>query len=536
MLDFFQNLFNTSGFPPRWHCGLWTAGHGWLHILSDTATWAAYYAIPFALAYVAYRRRDVPFRPLFWLFGIFILACGTTHLLEAAIFWWPAYRFLGLVKLVTAVASCGTVIALIPAVPKALLLRTPKQLEAEVQKRTVELAAANAHLEREIAERKRAEEEVRKLNGELLAADRQKDEFLAMLAHELRNPLAPIRSGLDLLQLQGEESEIILLMQQQVNHLVRLVDDLLHVSRILRGKIDLRREPVAVAKAVEQAVAMVRSTIDAAKHSLEVSVPAEPIWLDADPVRLVEIVENLLSNAVRYTPPGGNIRLRVERQGDHAVLHVSDTGVGIEPDLLPRVFDLFVQGPRTIDRSPGGLGIGLTVVRNLVEMHGGTIEARSAGQGQGTEFVVRLPLGPPPPKKSDPMREVRSLPSHRILIVEDNPAAAKLLALGLRKVGNHEVQVAHDGYAAIETAQKFRPELVLLDIGLPGIDGYEVARRLRKMPESDKLLIVAVTGYGQTEDCRRSKEAGFDEHLLKPVAFESLKELFRHPKLVSQAD
>jgi signal transduction histidine kinase/CheY-like chemotaxis protein len=535
MLDFFQNLFNTSGFPPRWHCGHWTAAHGWLHILSDTATWAAYYTIPFVIVYIAYRRKDFPFRFMFWLFGAFILACGTTHLLEAIIFWWPAYRFLGLVKLATAIASCGTVIALIPVLPKILELRTPKQLEEEVKSRTAELAEANALLEREIAERKLAEDEVHKLNAELREDDQRKDEFLAMLAHELRNPLAPIRSGLDLLQMKGETSEIVELMQEQVSHLVRLVDDLLHVSRILRRKVELRREPVEVAKAVNQAIATVRPMIDVQKLTLDVSIPAEPIWLNADPVRLVEIVGNLLGNAAKYTPPGGKISVSVERQEAEAVFRIVDTGVGIEPELLPRIFDLFVQGHRSIDRSHGGLGIGLTVVHNLVEMHGGTVEAYSEGQGKGAEFIVRLPVTAPKEKSGEPVSQRQRVQPYKILIVEDNPAAAKMLAWALRKEVSHEVQVVHDGYAALEVAPKFRPELVLLDIGLPGMDGYEVAMRLREMQDGDKFLIVAVTGYGQVEDRRRSLEAGFDEHLLKPVAMDSLKELFGHPKLVKQA-
>jgi len=532
MLEFFQNLFSTAGFPPRWQCGEWTTGHGWLHILSDVAIWSAYYAIPFVLAYVAYRRRDIPFRLMFWLFAAFILACGTTHLMEALIFWWPAYRLLGFVKLATAIASWGTVIALIPLIPKTLQLRTPDQLEEEVNKRTAELAEANLSLEREIAERKRAEDEVRKLNDQLRDADRRKDEFLAMLAHELRNPLAPIRSGLELLAMRGEKSEIVPLMQDQVSHLVRLVDDLLHVSRLLCGKVELRRELVRIDKVVEQAIATARPSIDAHQHGLAVSLPAEPIWLDADPVRLVEVVENLLHNAAKYTPTGGKISLTVERHADEAVVRVIDTGVGIEPDLLPRVFELFVQGHRPIDRSQGGLGIGLTLVHNLVEMHGGTVEARSGGAGRGAEFIVRLPARPAGEKENQASQEPDPTRPHRVLIVEDHPVAARMLALALREAGNHEVEIVDDGYAALETAKTFRPELVLLDIGLPGINGYEVAMRLREMPDGDKFLIVAVTGYGQEEDRRRSQEAGFDEHLLKPVALDVLKKLFRHPKLL----
>ncbi len=391
-------------------------------------------------------------------------------------------------------------------------------------------------LAEELARRVSVAIENARLYEELRETDRRKDEFLAMLAHELRNPLAPIRSGLELLAMEGVTSDTVPLMQEQVNHLIRLVDDLLDVSRILRRKAELRRELVEVARIVDQAVATARPFIDAHKHTLHVSVPAEPIWLDADPVRLVQVVGNLLNNAAKYTQPGGQIGLTVERLRDQVTVHVVDNGVGIEPEFLPRVFDLFTQGDQSIDRSQGGLGIGLTVVRNLVEMHGGTIEAHSAGRGKGAEFVVRLPVSAQKKTEKEPIRQAEPMRPCRILVVEDNVGAATVLARLMTKIGNHEVQVVHDGFAAIEAAKTFRPELVLLDIGLPGLDGYEVAMRLREMPGGEDMLIVAVTGYGQEEDRRRSKEAGFDEHLLKPPALDILRTLFSHSKLSRQRE
>lgn len=812
MFDFLANLFNTSGFPPRWHCGLWTAGHGWLHILSDIGIWSAYYAIPLVLAYVAYRRRDVPFRTLFWLFGAFILACGTIHLMDAIIFWWPAYRFLGLIKFITAVVSWATVIAIVPMIPEALHLRTPKDLEREVGQRTAELAESNEALRKgeqrlqlaleagrmgtwewslqtnrviwspnleaihgiapgsfpgtfeafenfihpedrqrvlrsvaeavdqgsehraeyrlvwpdgsvhwvesrgrvfydghgkpvrmigvrmDISERKRSEQSLRLLadasrslatlvdyqstmqkvaglavpnfadwclvhiadedgtlqplaaahtnpakaelldqlpkdltfgpkfqggatavyrtgqsammaeisdsdlesvapdrkhldvlrqldprsqicvpltlrnhvlgvmtfafsesgrrytpadlaiaedlahrsataieNARLYAqvrdADRRKDDFLAMLAHELRNPLAPIRSGLDLLAMSGCEQDTVELMQEQLNHIVRLVDDLLDVSRIMRGKIPLHKERVPLQLVLQRSLDSVRPLAEARGQELSVSLPTATIWLEADPVRLAQIATNLLNNAVKYTPKAGRIWLTAKQEGDHAVLSVRDNGIGIDPEMLPHVFDLFVQADRSLDRTQGGLGIGLTLVRNLVEMHGGTVEARSEGPGKGSEFLVRFQVSAQAHREPGPISPKAPAAPRRILIVEDNVGAAKVLARLLAKTGEHAIEVVHDGVAGLEKVKSFHPDLVLLDIGLPGMDGYEVARQLRQEPNGDALLIVALTGYGQEEDRRRSKEAGFDEHLLKPPSLDVLQTLFGHPKL-----
>jgi signal transduction histidine kinase/ActR/RegA family two-component response regulator len=364
-------------------------------------------------------------------------------------------------------------------------------------------------------------------------ADRRKDEFLAMLAHELRNPLAPLRSGLELLALgTSDHGETIQLMQDQVAYLARLVDDLLDVSRIVRGKVELRPEILALDTVVKRTEQYLRPVTDARGQELIVHLPEETIWLNADRVRLGQIIENLLNNGSKYTDRGGRIRLSVTREGDSAVIAVKDNGMGIEPDLLPRVFDLFTQSSRALDRAQGGLGIGLTLVRKLVEIHGGSIAAASEGPGRGSTFTLRLPVVETGPDDVPVPREPELAPCpRRVLVVDDNVGAARMLSLLISRLGPHEVETVHDGATALRRVGELRPNIVLLDIGLPGMDGYEVGRRVREDNQHDGILLVAVTGYGQEEDRRRSRQAGFDEHLVKPVAVEALHALLEHPKL-----
>jgi signal transduction histidine kinase/CheY-like chemotaxis protein len=385
-------------------------------------------------------------------------------------------------------------------------------------------------LEREVAQRQRLEKELQRRADELADADRRKDEFLAMLGHELRNPLAPIRNAVHLLRRLAASDPNLRqptdLIERQVQAMTRLVDDLLDVSRITRGKIQLRREPVDLAAAVTRGVETARPLIDAHGHVLTVTLPPEPIRLEADPTRLAQVIGNLLTNAAKYTEQGGHIGLTVERRPGEAAVRVRDDGVGIPAALLPQVFDLFAQGDRSPARSEGGLGIGLTLVKNLVEMHGGRVEARSEGPGQGSEFVVRLPL---PDEQAPNEGEAaaggrRPVPPRRVLVVDDNVDAAESLATLLR-VDRHEVRTAHDGPTALEEAATFRPEVVLLDIGLPKMDGYEVARRLRGQDGFQKALLVALTGYGQEEDRRRAAAAGFDAYLVKPADPAALHDL-----------
>jgi PAS domain S-box-containing protein len=376
----------------------------------------------------------------------------------------------------------------------------------------------------DIAERKRAEESLRE-------ADRRKTEFLAMLAHELRNPLAPVRNALCLLKLPGateaDKHEATGMMERQVEHLVRLVDDLLDVSRIMRDKIVLKRERVDLAAVLARAVEVSRPALDAQGHDLSVCVPTRSIRLEVDSIRLAQVFSNLLNNAAKYTERAGRIWLTAGREDGQAVVRVRDTGVGIAPDLLPHVFELFVQGERSLARSQGGLGIGLTLVKRLTEMHGGTVTAHSQGAGAGSEFLVRLPISPESPNEGDGKPvcgPTAAGGSRRILVVDDNVDAARSLALLLRLWG-HTVRTAYDGPSALAAAAADPPEVVLLDIGMPGMDGYEVARRLRAQAELRSALLVAVTGYGQDEDRRRAFAAGFDRHLTKPLDPDALQAL-----------
>jgi PAS domain S-box-containing protein len=375
----------------------------------------------------------------------------------------------------------------------------------------------------DITERKRAEDALKE-------ADRKKDEFLALLAHELRNPLAPLRNALQLLRMAGgsvetgEQAHSI--MERQLSQLVRLVDDLMDVSRISRGMIDLRKQPVEMAAVVSSAVEASRPFIKRMGHELTVTTPKQLVLLDADLTRLAQVFINLLNNAAKYSDRGGHIWLTVERQGSDVVVSVKDTGIGIDANNLPRIFDPFTQVDRSLAKSQGGLGIGLTLVKQLVEMHGGRIEAKSDGPGKGSEFVVRLPVvvetsGSLLPTEAETTAPKSSL---RILIVDDSRDGADSLGLMLRLMGN-DIRTAYDGEEAVAAAGAFRPDVVLLDIGLPKLNGYEACHRIREQPWSKGMVVIAVTGWGQEEDRRRSHEAGFDKHLVKPVEPQTLMKL-----------
>jgi signal transduction histidine kinase len=378
-----------------------------------------------------------------------------------------------------------------------------------------------------------------RLYGEVREADRRKDEFLAMLAHELRNPLAPIRNALHIMKQPGADGAVVgqmrELMERQVQHMTRMVDDLLDVSRITRGKIDLRKEVVDLASVVDRTVETARPLFEDRGHELTVDLPPEPVRLEADPTRLEQVLANLLNNAAKYTDHGGHIWLSARQEGGELVLRVKDTGVGIPADMLPRIFEPFVQSDRVLHHSQGGLGIGLTLVRRLVEMHGGTVTAHSEGPGKGTAVIVRLPaLSPKQPipgarAAGEGSEPVGAAPQRRILVVDDNVDAAESLAMLLRMEG-HDVRVAHDGSAALAAVEADPPDLMFLDIGMPVMNGYDVAQRLRQWPGLEHLLLVAMTGWGQEEDRRRSQEAGFDHHLVKPVEPDALHQLLARPR------
>jgi len=676
-VDFLTWLFRTEGFPARWHCGAgWQESPwlGWLHILADLGVWSAYLAIPLVLWYFVKRRKDLPFRKVFLLFGAFIFACGTTHLMEAVIFWWPGYRLAGVIKLFTAVVSWATVFALVRVVPGVLTMRTPEELEREIAARKsaeAELQKVNAELERRVAERtadlssavqavKESEQREKeraielesvlritptpiwishdtqchkitgnpasyrllgmaeqsnvsatattpltrsfteKRNGQplpkeelplqlsaargieingadltlvfqdgqechlygnaapirdreghvrgavgafvditsiknaeqsLKEADRRKDEFLATLAHELRNPLAPIRNSLEVLKLANGDASLIdasrETMERQMIQMVRLIDDLLDVSRITRNKLELRCGRVELASIVHHAIETCRPLIDAADLDFELTLAATPIYLHADSIRLTQVFSNLLTNAAKYTERGGKIRFVVEQVGNEAVITVSDTGVGIPPNMLPRVFEMFTQIERTRPLAQGGLGIGLTIVKRLVEMHQGTISAYSAGEGLGSQFTVRLPIlreNSSPVEHLNTNDQVPVIPPQRILVVDDNLDSAKSLTMLLKLSGN-DVRTAHDGQEALSIAEDFRPAVILLDIGMPVMNGYDTCRALRATEWGKSVQIIALTGWGQDEDRRKTKEAGFDGHLVKPVDHAELMRL-----------
>lgn len=382
----------------------------------------------------------------------------------------------------------------------------------------------------DITARKRAEITLRENEEALKDADRRKDEFLAVLAHELRNPLAPIRTGLELMRLAGEDQalneEVRGTMERQVQQMVRLIDDLLDVSRITRGTVELRKSRVELSAIVATAVETARPVIDEWQHRLSISLPPEPIILDADPTRLAQAISNLLNNAAKYMHRSGTIDLAAHRQGQEVVISVKDSGIGIPPQMLESIFDMFTQVDRSLERSHSGLGIGLTLVKRLIGMHGGSIAATSAGPNLGSEFTIRLPvvvglMRSQPPKHGE---NVATSSECRVLVVDDNEQGARVLAMLLTALGN-DVRIAHDGLAAVDVAAEFQPDLVLLDIGMPKLNGYEAARRIRELPWAKDALLVALTGWGQDEDKQRSRAAGFDHHFVKPVEPAVLKRL-----------
>lgn len=384
---------------------------------------------------------------------------------------------------------------------------------------------------RDITDRKRLEASLRQHAAELSEADRRKDEFLATLAHELRNPLAPIRNGLQIMRLSGGDGKVEqarTMMERQLTQLVRLVDDLLDVSRITRGKMELRRERVELRSVIDAAVEDARPLIEQAGHELVVAPSDEPIFVDGDVTRLAQVVANLLNNSAKYTHRGGHVRLAVGREGGMVAVSVTDDGIGIPPAMLGRVFEMFTQVDRNLEKTTGGLGIGLSLVKGLVEMHGGTIEARSEGEGRGSEFVVRLPIVTSVAGEPDSVDGAAggAVPSgsRRILVVDDNEDAADSLGQLLEMLGN-DVRTAHDGKAGVEQAKSFRPDVVLMDIGMPKLNGYEAARRIREQPWGKSMVLVALTGWGQEDDRRKSTDAGFDFHLVKPVETAALMKL-----------
>jgi signal transduction histidine kinase len=405
--------------------------------------------------------------------------------------------------------------------------RELEALNATLQRANAELERTNHSLQREVAERARAEQALQE-------ADRNKDEFLAMLAHELRNPLAPIHNALQLMRMKPAAAQAQWAQEviaRQLSSLTRLVDDLLDVSRITRGKITLAREPLEVGTLITRALETIEPLMQERGHTLTLQVPPDPLWVDGDPTRLTQALGNVLGNAAKYTERGGHIELVCTTDGGEVEIRVRDNGIGIPAELLPRIFDLFTQLDRRTDHSVSGLGIGLALVRRLVEMHGGSVRAVSAGAGAGSEFMIRLPLladvaAHAEAHSEQPAGDLPTVP-RRILLADDNPDALESLATVLRLRG-HEVFSAPNGALALETAVRHMPDVALLDIGMPLLDGYEVARRIRAQDWGKGVTLVALTGWGQESDRRRSQEAGFDTHLVKPLDLEKLSALLAH--------
>jgi len=550
----------VSEFLPHGVCYTWNKDLIWLHLIADSLIGVAYFSIPFALVYFVRRRQDLPFRWIFVLFGVFIIACGSTHLMEVWTLWYPYYWISGAVKAITAAASIPTAIALLFLIPHALtipgagqlremneslaqevaqrqrseekLRAAQMELEAQVMERTRDLANANRELQSQgeslqatLSERIRAEQDLRD-------ADRRKDEFLATLAHELRNPLSPIRSAVALIQRQGSPDarlrELSDIIDRQAKHMTRLLEDLMDASRITRNRIELRKERLDFSTVVAAALETCTPLIEAKGHTLKVTLPDSPLELEADSTRMAQILANLLSNAAKYTDPGGTISLSVVRDGNNIRISIRDNGIGIERDHLPRLFEMFSQAASALDRSGGGLGIGLALVRGLVEAHGGRVEAHSQGLGAGSEFVVYLPLFAPDRALVTShggmvTSPAPSRPLH-VLVAEDNADAANALA-ALLALSGHGVKIVSDGVSVVEEARVFRPEVAILDIGLPGLNGYEVAERIRTESWGSTLPLIALTGWGQEDDKRRAKEAGFDHHFTKPIDFSTLEKL-----------
>jgi signal transduction histidine kinase len=435
----------------------------------------------------------------------------------------------------------------------ASVLRSKVAVFAELHRKGRALEVANRALMSEVAERRRAEARLGELNesldrrvtertdaleardAQLHEANRRKDEFLATLAHELRNPLAPVRNAVQVLRLKGLASPELQwaseLIDRQVQAMSRLIDDLMDVSRINQGRIELRRERVDLAGVLNDAVETTRPLIDELKHELALDLPRQDFALDADPTRLAQAFMNLLNNAAKYTDPGGRIEVRVSQHGDEVVVSVGDNGIGIAPERLNSVFEMFSQVESALSRSRGGLGIGLSLTQRLVQMHGGSIEARSAGLGRGSEFMVRLPLASASGRSPDAGEPVRRPALHgspgaglRILVADDNRDAADTMALLLEAMG-HSVRHVNDGEAAVQAAAAFNPQVVLLDIGMPKLNGYEACRQIRAQEGGAAMKIIAITGWGQPEDRLNSGDAGFDQHLVKPVDPAVLAEL-----------
>ena len=527
MVDLFRWLLSSDDFMPHGHCFLWQPATLWLNVGSDALIAGSYFLIPVALYYfVRQRKAEIPFAWLPLMFAAFIFLCGSTHVMEIWTVWNPQYRAAGALKLATGLVSFGTLLSLIWVMPYAMLLRTPRQLQAEVAARTAELAEVNARLQGEVARRDAAEQELRR-------ADRLKDEFIATLAHELRNPLAPIRNSLKLLDTPalGESGrqwgrQVI---SRQVHRMALLLDDLLDVSRITRARLDLKFESVDLGSLIGSAIETATPLIEAKHHTLKVDMPGETLTVRVDPLRISQALANLLTNAAKYTDEGGTIMLTVRRDPDALRILVKDTGIGFEPAAVAAMFEMFTQVASPGELHRGGLGIGLALVKGLVELHGGQVSAASPGLGRGSEFAIQLPpsvwVDEPATKALEPHASTSPGADRcKILVTDDNQDSADSLSRLLELSGN-QVETAYLGARALAIGKEFRPDVVILDIGMPDMTGYEAARRIRQEEWGRRVFLVAMTGWGQAEDKERASSAGFNRHLTKPIDPGQLEQL-----------
>lgn len=528
MIDILTRLFDTSGFPARWHCGEWSDELGWLHIGSDLAIWGAYTAIPCVLAFFIMRRSDVPFPRILWLFVAFIFACGTTHLISAIIFWHPVYRLDGVVKFLTAVVSWGTVIALVQITPKALHLPG--------------LASLNERLEHEIAVRKVAEVERERLldserqaRAEAERANSLKDEFLSLVSHELRTPLNAMLGYAQLLLMNNRSPEQVVeaatVIERNGRAQVQIIDDLLDMSRVITGKMRLDVQPADVADAIRAAASAVAPMAASRQIAVTLSFDPRAGRVLGDSSRLEQVFWNLLSNAIKFTPKGGQVDVSTVRRDAHVEIRVADNGQGMPANLLPFIFDRFRQGDGSTQRRHGGLGLGLSLVKHLVEMHGGTVTASSAGPGQGSLFVVSLPVhsdgaaeaegeGTLAASADDPSHRIQPLPISdlRVLVVDDEADARSLIKRMLAQHGV-EVHLAPSADEALALLPTVRPDVIVSDVAMPGTDGYQFMRKVRALSDAEggRTPALAVTAFARSEDRMKALLAGYQAHLAKPI-------------------
>jgi len=537
---FWHNLFSPAGFMPRRSCGIWTKGEIYLHNSSDFLIWAAYLTIPIVLLYFVFRRREgLPFRNLLLLFGMFIVSCGTTHFMEIVMFYYPVYRIAGLLKFFTAVVSWATVVALAPAIPRALAMRSPDALESEVLARTQELQVLNAQKDELLRseqearhEAENARHEAERLRAQAEGNNRAKDEFLMTLSHELRTPLNTILGWSSLLRTEKLDEETqaqaLEVIERSCQTQTRLVDDILEVSRIITGKMVIESSPLQVAPVVQAAYISAEPAARAKglQFSLDIEDPAALVL--GDSARLQQIVWNLLSNAIKFTPKGGEVKVTLRRVDSMSQIEVRDSGEGIAPEFLPHVFDRFRQADSSMTRQHGGLGLGLSIVRHLVEMHGGLVSVESEGLGKGTAFFVSLPLraaadvgfeGDSSPITSDGEGELKGL---RILVVDDEVEARGLVGTILRMHGA-QTRLVGSTTEAWEQLEAWCPDVLVSDIGMPRENGYQLLERVRQTPSAfQRIPALALTAYASANDRERAKNAGFDAHLSKPVMPDTL--------------